>query len=83
MNERLSLELIIDEKIIQRGSIELMMYKPAEILAELKTYTDLNDGDIVMTGTPKGVGLINKGAHFQGRIFIGNQELVSMSWIAI
>jgi 2-keto-4-pentenoate hydratase/2-oxohepta-3-ene-1,7-dioic acid hydratase in catechol pathway len=58
------------------------MYKPAEILVELKTYTDLNDGDIVMTGTPKGVGVINEGAHFKGRIFIGSQELVSMCWVA-
>jgi len=82
INEKLSLELTIDEKIIQRGSIELMMYKPAEILVELKTYTDLNDGDIVMTGTPKGVGVINKGAHFRGRVFIGSQELVSICWVA-
>lgn len=82
INERLSLELAIDDKIIQSGSIKLMMYKPAEILTELKTYTDLNDGDIVMTGTPKGVGKINKGAHFKGRIFIGEKELISQCWVA-
>ena len=38
-----------------------MMYKPAEVLAELKTYTEFNDGDIIITGSPKGVDLIVKG----------------------
>jgi len=82
INERLSLELTIDDKVVQSGNVGLMMYKPAEILAELKTYTDLNDNDIIMTGTPKGVGIINEGAHFKGRVFIGEKELISKSWIA-
>ena len=82
INDQLRLELSIDEKIVQSGSVQLMIYKPTEILAELKSYTELNDGDIVMTGTPKGVGAITKGARFKGRVFISNQELVSMDWVA-
>jgi 2-keto-4-pentenoate hydratase/2-oxohepta-3-ene-1,7-dioic acid hydratase in catechol pathway len=82
INETLSLELTIDEQVVQNGSVKLMMYKPAEILAELKTYTELNDGDIVMTGTPKGVGIIPKGAHFQGRVFNEYKLLVSGDWTA-
>jgi 2-keto-4-pentenoate hydratase/2-oxohepta-3-ene-1,7-dioic acid hydratase in catechol pathway len=82
INDQLSLELTIDEQVIQIGSVELMMYKPAEILAELKTYTELNDGDIIMTGTPKGVGIIVKGAHFKGRVFNGKTELTSATWTA-
>jgi len=82
INETLSIELIIDEQVVQSGSVELMMYKPAEILAELKTYTELNDGDIVMTGTPKGVGIIPKDAHFKGRVFNENKSFVSGDWIA-
>jgi len=82
INETLSIELIIDEQVVQSGSVELMMYKPAEILAELKTYIELNDGDIVMTGTPKGVGIIPKDAHFKGRVFNENKSFVSGDWIA-
>jgi len=82
INDQLRLELSIDEKIVQSGSVQLMIYKPTEILAELKSYTELNDGDIVMTGTPKGVGAITKGARFKGRVFISNQELMSMDWVA-
>jgi len=82
INETLSLELTIDEQVVQSGSVKLMMYKPAEILAELKTYTELNDGDIIMTGTPKGVGAITKGAQFHGRVFNENKLLISSDWIA-
>jgi len=82
INDSLCLELTIDEQVTQSGSVKLMLYKPAEILAELKTYTELNDGDIVMTGTPKGVGVISKGAHFKGRVFNDNNELISEAWLA-
>ena len=83
INETLSLELSINDEITQAGGVELMMYKPADILPELKTYTELNDGDIIMTGTPKGVGLIVSGARFKGRILSGNKEIVSTCWTAI
>ncbi|MCJ8321845.1 MAG: fumarylacetoacetate hydrolase family protein [Colwellia sp.] len=82
INETLSLELSINDEIVQRGGIELMIYKPADIIVELKIYTDLEDGDIIMTGTPKGVGLIVEGAYFKGRVLSGANEIVSASWIA-
>jgi 2-keto-4-pentenoate hydratase/2-oxohepta-3-ene-1,7-dioic acid hydratase in catechol pathway len=83
INSSLSLELFINDVLIQVGGVELMMYKPADILSELKTYTELNDGDIIMTGTPKGVGLITKGACFKGRVLIGKKEITSADWTAI
>lgn len=82
INDTLSLELSINEKVIQAGGVELMMYKPAEILAELKTYTQFNDGDIIMTGTPAGVGKIFKGALFKGRVLSKDREVISASWTA-
>jgi len=82
INDTLTLELTIDDSVIQTGGVKLMMYKPDEILTELETYTELNDGDIVMTGTPKGVGAISKGALFRGRVFSNNKDLVSVSWLA-
>ena len=51
----LCLELIIDGNIIQVGGVELMMYKPDLILEQLSSFMTLEDGDIVMTVTPKGV----------------------------
>jgi len=59
------------------------MYKPTEILAELKTYTQLIDGDIVMTGTPKGVGVVSALSHFVGKIYLNDKVLVEKSWQAL
>lgn len=79
----LVLELRIDGELRQHGGVELMMYKPEEIIAELKTFMTLNDDDIVMTGTPSGVGEVEAGAHFEARLFNGKGELVAADWIAV
>jgi len=82
ISQNLSVELEIDGEIVQRGSIEQMIYKPDQILAEIQTFLTLNDGDIVMTGTPKGVGVVNKGSVFVGRILENGEILTSAKWIA-
>ena len=64
----LTVELDINGINVQRGGTALMLYKPDTILAELLTFISLNDGDIVMTGTPKGVGRVRAGDEFLGRI---------------
>lgn len=78
----LSVQLKINGGIVQQGGIELMMYKPDEILKELQSFMTLQDGDIVMTGTPKGVGLIYQGDTFEGSILIENKIKVSAQWVA-
>ena len=81
-NPNLSLSLTINDQLIQQGSVELMMYKPNDILQDLLKFMTLEDGDIVMTGTPKGVGIINAGDRFLGEIYQGEQLLVSQTWQA-
>lgn len=45
----------------QRGDLSDMIWKVDEIIAELSTYYTLQAGDIIFTGTPAGVGAVNKG----------------------
>jgi 2-keto-4-pentenoate hydratase/2-oxohepta-3-ene-1,7-dioic acid hydratase in catechol pathway len=78
----LSVQLKINHHVIQQGSVELMMYRPDEILTEIQTFMTLQDGDIVMTGTPKGVGVVNKGDLFEGSIIVDDKTLVSAKWLA-
>ena len=82
IKQSLNFTLTINNQITQEGNINLMMYKPDEILSELQTFMTLNDGDIVMTGTPKGVGVINKGDVFEAKIFEQEKLLVGSQWIA-
>ena len=81
--EDLSLTLTIDGKTAQTGGYDLMMYKPAAILDELKRFMTLEDGDIVMTGTPKGVGPLVAGAEYEGSVLDGDRRIVSARWRAV
>lgn len=47
----------------QTGDLDQMIWKTAEIIAELSKYFTLAAGDVIMTGTPAGVGAIVRGDH--------------------
>ena len=78
----LTLELRVDGDMRQVGGVELMMYKPDAILHELSLFTTLEDGDIIMTGTPAGVGTVLRGEVFEGQILSAGKSLVSANWAA-
>lgn len=80
IDNTLTLSLEINNTLTQQGSVQLMMYKPEQILTELQSFMTLEDGDIIMTGTPKGVGIINKGDVFLGKVFVDNVEILSKQW---
>lgn len=52
----------------QRGDLSDMIWKVDEIIAELSTYYTLKAGDIIFTGTPAGVGAVNKGDQVKAEI---------------
>ena len=81
--DRLRLELRINNILVQQGCVDLMLYKPLEIVEEVGQYISFFDNDILMTGTPKGVGVISKGDHFIGKIYNGDKLLVTASWDAL
>jgi 2-keto-4-pentenoate hydratase/2-oxohepta-3-ene-1,7-dioic acid hydratase in catechol pathway len=80
--DQLALQLEVDGQMRQAGGVEMMIYRPATILAELRKFTTLEDGDLVMTGTPAGVGAICRGEQFEGRILSQGAVLVNASWVA-
>ena len=81
--EGLSLQLNVDGEQRQAGGISLMIYTPVQIIRELETFTTLEDGDIIMTGTPAGVGEIKAGQGFDGEVLLAGKTLVSATWIAV
>ncbi len=50
---------------VGRNYVEHMIYKIDTILSEIKSFMSLEDGDIIMSGTPKGVGSYTVGQKFK------------------
>ncbi|WP_319534410.1 fumarylacetoacetate hydrolase family protein [uncultured Vibrio sp.] len=78
----LNLELLINCVHVQKGHVKQMLYPPFAILDELSSYTRLEDGDVIMTGTPKGVGEVHQGDVFLGRLKCGDVTLFETEWVA-
>ncbi|MCB1585354.1 MAG: fumarylacetoacetate hydrolase family protein [Xanthomonadales bacterium] len=74
--QNIHMQLLIDGELKQYGGYDLMLYKPQQILEEIIRFMTLEDGDVIMTGTPKGVGKIQRNTQFTGRIFQGETLLV-------
>ncbi len=74
--ENLEVELYINEELKQKGGVSLMINKPQEIINEAKTFLDFEDGDILMSGTPNGVGSFKIGDIFHGKLLYKNEVLV-------
>ena len=53
-----------------------MITKPQEIINELLTFSSFEDGDILMSGTPKGVGTFQIGDIFIGRIICNKKVII-------
>ena len=79
----LALRLEINGESAQDGGYDLMIYKPEEILQGVEQFMTLQDNDILMTGTPKGVGKVNRGDRFVASIRCAEQTLLSHEWLAV
>ena len=53
----LSLKLKVNEKIMQKGNTDKMIFNVNFILSYLSKFMSLQPGDVVTTGTPPGVGM--------------------------
>ena len=80
---KLKLELFINKKLVQFATYDLMIYKPKKMIEEIETFMSLEDGDIIMSGTPKGVGNYNQGDIFVGKIYCDNTLLVESQWTVL
>jgi 2-keto-4-pentenoate hydratase/2-oxohepta-3-ene-1,7-dioic acid hydratase in catechol pathway len=79
--ESLRMTLHINGILIQEATYELMIYKPLEMIEEIKSFMRFEDGDIIMSGTPKGVSTYQAGDIFIGKIYSNTRLLVESSWI--
>ncbi len=77
---KLKFELFINKKLTQFATYDLMIYKPDEMIKEIETFMSMEDGDIIMTGTPKGVGTYKIGDIFTANVYCDNKLLIKKEW---
>lgn len=80
--ETLRMELRQNGILVQFADYDLMIYKPGNMVKEILGFMSLDDGDIIMSGTPKGVGNYLPGDEFIGRIYSCGELLLEKRWIA-
>ncbi|NCW63243.1 MAG: FAA hydrolase family protein, partial [Betaproteobacteria bacterium] len=63
-----SIQLKVNDEVRQDGNLDMMLWKIPEQIAILSKFYDITAGDLIMTGTPAGVGPIVKGDKLVGTI---------------
>lgn len=72
---RIALE--VNGSVTQEGDLNQMIWKVPEMISYLSEYFELAAGDVIMSGTPSGVGPVKKGDRLVGTIDgIGTLEVV-------
>ncbi|MDG5467860.1 fumarylacetoacetate hydrolase family protein [Deltaproteobacteria bacterium IMCC39524] len=66
--QELQLKLTVSGEVRQNGNTRDMMRSIAELIAAASSYFTLEEGDILLTGTPSGVGRIASGDQLEASI---------------
>ncbi|KAK3904314.1 hypothetical protein C8A05DRAFT_42585 [Staphylotrichum tortipilum] len=71
----IELYLTVNGKVQQNDSTELMLFRIPRILSDISKVMTLEAGDIILTGTPKGVGQVVPGDVMRAGIRVNGKEL--------
>ncbi|KAI2629710.1 hypothetical protein GGR54DRAFT_586196 [Hypoxylon sp. NC1633] len=71
----IDLYLTVNDKVQQADSTELMLFQIPRILSDISKVMTLEKGDIILTGTPKGVGPVVPGDVMRAGIKVDGKEL--------
>ena len=62
----LKLRLDLNDSTVQEGNTKDLLFSFEHIISFVSQYITLKKGDLIFTGTPKGVGKVNIGDHLCG-----------------
>lgn len=71
----ISFSLKKNDEVVQLGETKKMIYTVDYLISYISKYITLKKGDIIFTGTPKGVGPVQIGDQLEG--FIGDEKMFS------
>ncbi|WP_440683620.1 fumarylacetoacetate hydrolase family protein [Cysteiniphilum halobium] len=76
-----SFKLIINGIVKQHGIYQNMLYKPQDLVHYIQRYFTLADHDIVMTGTPEGVGEIKLNDVFELNLYLKEKIVLTKQYV--
>lgn len=71
--KNLNFSLLKNKEKVQDGNTNLMIFSPEKIIAFVSQYFTLRIGDLIFTGTPKGVGKVSENDILEG--FLEDQKV--------
>lgn len=77
----LDLELKINDNTVQKVNTKQMIFDIPYLLEFLSHYTTLHEGDLIITGTPAGVGPVNDGDVLHGTLSEEGKQLQSFTFV--
>lgn len=79
--QNLELKLIVNGQLRQQGNTRQMLFKIPELIAYISKFFPLEEGDILLTGTPSGVGPLQPGDVLEAEIeSIANVQTKIVGW---
>ncbi|GGM66765.1 2-keto-4-pentenoate hydratase/2-oxohepta-3-ene-1,7-dioic acid hydratase in catechol pathway [Halarchaeum rubridurum] len=63
-----SLELRVNGEVRQSSNTEHFIFDVPTLIAEITRYMTLEEGDVILTGTPEGVGPLEAGDHVEAEV---------------
>ena len=67
--------LSLNSEVRQRDNTELMLFKVPRLLSDISQIMTLEKGDVVLTGTPKGVGSVGVGDVMEAGLRVSGAEV--------
>ena len=74
-SDNVAFDLQINGEIKQKATLNQMSWSISQLVGKLSEWAPLQIGDVLFTGTPAGVGPLNRGDSIQVRLSQGNKVL--------
>ena len=74
--KNLKFQLKKNKEMVQDGNTNLMLFSPDQIIAFVSQYFTLRVGDLIYTGTPKGVGKVEENDELE--LFLEGEKVLSL-----
>jgi len=79
--QSIEMKLFRNGTLQQHATYDLMIYKPDKILSEIQSFMTLEDGDVIMSGTPKGVATYRQYDVFLALIYVDNKIVLKEEFV--